>query len=82
MLQTQQRKILMQVMLIRIFFVCAPPPPPTTLYAPPSYRARVTTWLVSYYVKIVHVLLGSANYMSPLSWGGGGGHKRKRSAVN
>ena len=54
---------------------------PPVRYAHPSYRARVITYYIAnHYVKILHVPLGVANNMHPLSWGGGG-HKRKRSEL-
>ena len=58
-----------------IFSVCAPPP--STLCAP--QLQSTCHYIVNHYVKIWHVRLGGANNMRPLSWGGGGGHKRKRS---
>ena len=52
---------------------------PPVRYAPPNYRAcHHMVMVVNQYVKILHVLLGFANNMHPLRWGGGV-HKRKRS---
>ena len=51
--------------------------PPSTLCAP--QLQSTCQYIVNHYVKILHVRLGGANNMRPLSWGGGG-HKRKRSS--
>ena len=51
-----------------------PPPPPSTLCSP-QLQSKCH-YIVHHYVKILHVHLGGANNMHPLSWGG---HKRKRS---
>ena len=52
-------------------------PPPSTLCSP--QLQSTCHYIVNHYVKILHVHLGVANNMRPLSCGGGGGHKRKRS---
>ena len=62
-----------RVKKIWIFSVCAPPP--STLCSP--QLQSTCHYIVNHYVKILHVHLGVANNMHPLSWGGG--HKRKRS---
>ena len=61
----------MKIQLIqksRIFSVCAPPPP-STLCSP--QLQSTCHYIVNHYVKILHVHLGVANNMHPLSWGGG-----------
>ena len=50
--------------------------PPRTLCSP--QLQSTCHYIVNHYVKILHVPLGVANNMHPVSWGGG--HKRKRSA--
>ena len=56
-------------------------PPPSTLCAP--QLQSTCNYKINHYGKILHVRLGGANIMRPLSWGGGGGggrargHKRK-----
>ena len=55
-------------------------PPPPVRYAPPPPPLQCTFhYRVIHYVKKLHVRLGVANNMHPLS--GGGGHKRKRSKI-
>ena len=49
----------------RIFSFCAP----STLCSPKLRSTR--HYIVNHYVKILHVHLGVANNMHPLSWGGG-----------
>ena len=49
--------------------------PPSTLCSP--HWQSTCHYIVNHYVKILHVRLGVANNMHPLSWGGG--HKQKRS---
>ena len=56
-----------------LFRLC--PPPPSTLCSP--QLQSTCHYIVNHFVKILHVHLGVANNMHPLSWGGG--HKRKRS---
>ena len=56
-----------------LFRLC---PPPSTLCAP--QLQSTCHYIVNHYVKILHVRLGGANKMRPLSWGG---HKRKRSKI-
>ena len=51
----------------RIFSVCAPQ------YVLRPQLQGTCHYIVNHYVKIWHVLLGDANNMRPLSWGGGGG---------
>ena len=53
-----------------IFSVCAPQ------YVMLPQLQSTFHYIVNHYVKILHVHLGVANNMHPLSWGG---HKRKRS---
>ena len=48
--------------------------PPSSLCSP--QWQSTCHYIVNHYVKILHVRLGVANIMHPLSWGG---HKRKRS---
>ena len=48
--------------------------PPVRFCSPQLQHTR--DYMVKYYVKIMHVLLGVANNMNPLI---GGGHKWKRS---
>ena len=45
--------------------------PPSTLCAP--QLQSTCHYIVNYYVKILHVRLGGANNMRPLSWGGTNG---------
>ena len=52
--------------------------PPSKLCSPQSQST--CHYIVNHYVKILHVHLGVANNMHPLSWGGGG-YKRKRSKL-
>ena len=52
-----------------LFRLC--PPPPSTLCSP--QWQSTCHYIVNHYVKILHVRLGVANNMHPLSWGGGGG---------
>ena len=45
--------------------------PPSTLCAP--QLQSTCHYIVNHYVKILHVRLGGANNMRPLSWGGTNG---------
>ena len=54
--------------IIGIFSVCAPP---STLCSP--QWQSTCHFIVNHYVKILHVRLGVANNMHPLSWGGTNG---------
>ena len=56
-----------------IFSVCAPPP--STLCSP--QLQSTCHYIVNHHVKIWHVLLGGANNMHPLSWGGTNGKDPK-----
>ena len=49
-----------------LFRLC-PPPPPSTLCSPQLHSIR--HYMANHYVKILHVLLGGANNMHPLSGG-------------
>ena len=51
-------------------------PPPSTLCAP--QLQSTCHYIVNHYVKILHVRLGGANNMRPLSWGGGGGAQTEK----
>ena len=51
----------------QLFSVCAPP---STLCSP--QLQSTCHYIVNHYVNILHVHLGVANNMHPLSWGGGG----------
>ena len=62
----------------RIFSVCAPPPP-STLCAP--QLQSMCHYIVNHYVKILHVRLGGANNMRPLSCGGGGTNGKDPSPI-
>ena len=56
-------------------FPFVPPPPPSTLCAP--QLQSTCHYIGNHYVKILHVHLGDANNMRPLSWGGGGAQTEK-----
>ena len=53
-----------------IFSVCAPPPPQ---YVMRPQLQSTCHYIVNYYVKLLHVRLGGANNMRPLSWAGTNG---------
>ena len=83
--------------LTKYLDLCCPPPPPQlsgniffygifSICALPQYVMRpqlqsTCHYIENHYVKMWYVRLEVANNMLPVSWGVGGGHKRKRSVV-
>ena len=65
-----------EVVEIRDLFRLSPPPPPPSTLCSPQLQSTCH-YIVNHYVKILHVHLGVANNMHPLSWGGGGGTNGK-----
>ena len=50
-----------------MFSVCSPPPPPPSTLCPSPLQSTCH-YIVNHHVKILHVRLGGANNMRPLSW--------------
>ena len=68
----QQMKLIIE-RISDLFRLYIPPPPPQYVVLP--QLQSTCHYMLNHYVKIWHVLLGGANNMHPLRWGGGGGAK-------